>query len=115
MDKTFGVMFGVAIAGILLIFVLVVASIGLGGMAAASGRNRREATLEAKTWLQEMSYKDAVVSCVNEDSDQDGYVSCTIKPLTGSPFSIECARAYSLNDGCRMTGMANVGVGLSNQ
>ena len=43
------------------------------------------------------------VSCMNYDSDSDGYVSCAVNIGMQEPMQIECASTYSiLSRGCRM-------------
>ena len=46
------------------------------------------------------------VQCMNVDTDQNGYVSCTVFMNNGQTLSIECARqdwlAVIQNNGCRL-------------
>jgi prepilin-type N-terminal cleavage/methylation domain-containing protein len=57
---------------------------------------------EASAFAKNIS-PDAKVTCVDIDSDGDGYVSCTVFPPEGKPpVAIECASSYSPNNGCRI-------------
>lgn len=71
---------------------------------AVGGRGSSEkATLAAQSWCQEMGYQADRISCAGNDSDQNGYVSCTIR--TSSPsqlISVECASGYGWTEGCRL-------------
>lgn len=68
--------------------------------------NKGTATEAAKAWAAEMQIKDAIVSCTSQDSDGDGYVSCTVGQtlktgeLKATP--LECEAAWTLNEGCRI-------------
>lgn len=61
-----------------------------------------KAEKQAREWVTDMGFsKDAHVSCVNRDTDGDGYVSCTIKQGDNLTF-IECVGSdYTWNEGCR--------------
>lgn len=60
-------------------------------------------------FLSSLGYKVVGVSCMNMDSDGDGYVSCTAR-VEGQqqPVAIECASAYSFKSGCRMQKLSNL-------
>jgi prepilin-type N-terminal cleavage/methylation domain-containing protein len=61
------------------------------------------ATLAAQSWCQEMGYQADRISCAGNDSDQNGYVSCTIRTLNPSQLiSVECASGYGWTEGCRL-------------
>jgi hypothetical protein len=61
------------------------------------------ATEAALEWSKSLS--DTIkVECVKWDSDLDGYVSCTVYRESGDPLYIECAGAWTLNEGCRGRG-----------
>jgi len=73
-----------------------------------SGASRDHATEQARAFANELGYTEAHVSCAGGDSDNDGYVSCTVAPLPkqGNPFSVRCTAAYTLQvDGCKLTPM----------
>ena len=54
-------------------------------------------------FLGSLGYRVIGVSCMDADSDGDGYVSCTARVEGQSaPVAIECASAYSWKSGCRM-------------
>ncbi len=46
-------------------------------------------------------WQGAVVSCQSYDTDNNGYVSCTIGATNHNPEAIECPVKFSLNDSCR--------------
>ena len=92
----------------LLIGALVVGIFGLAGISLfmnCSGANKTAATEEANKWVKEVGIKDANVSCVNSDTDNDGYVSCTIAYRDNNgelkTKAIECAAKLTWNTGCR--------------
>lgn len=63
----------------------------------------QEAVQFATTML---NMKEAKASCMNKDSDSNGYVSCTVAgKINGNTqaMPIECATKYSPNEGCRAT------------
>lgn len=59
--------------------------------------------VQARTFLEQLSYKVKGVSCADRDNDSDGYVSCTatVEGYT-EPLAIECKSKWSIGDGCRM-------------
>ena len=62
------------------------------------------ATEAANEWAKKLPNVDGV-ECVTWDSDMDGYVSCTVYREGGlDPLYIECAGAWTLNNGCRGKG-----------
>jgi prepilin-type N-terminal cleavage/methylation domain-containing protein len=87
----------VAIFGIL-------AAVAVSAVVASSGGGGQHATEAAHSWAQEMGYQIEKASCAGTDSDQNGYVSCTVR--TSGPasqlISLECASGYGLADGCRL-------------
>lgn len=62
----------------------------------------------ARQWARKLGMGEvAGVECATVDSDDDGYVSCTVSTRlpdgTVKPYAVECAAAFSLgHDGCRM-------------
>lgn len=75
------------------------------GLLAVGCNLKQEAEEQAWAYVEELGEKDQVeaIVCVNQDSDDDGYVSCTVKKKDGTKEKIECAAEYgpSLNSGCR--------------
>jgi hypothetical protein len=58
---------------------------------------------QAREFTESMGYTVKGVSCMNYDSDSDGYVSCAVNIGMQEPMQIECASTYSiLSRGCRM-------------
>ena len=91
-----------------LIGFFVVGIFGVGGTSMlmnCSGANKAAAAEEANKWSKEVGIKDANVSCVNSDTDNDGYVSCTIAYRDNNgelkTKAIECAAKLTWNTGCR--------------
>lgn len=56
----------------------------------------------ARQWAKELGVEVQGVSCVNQDSDGDGYVSCTVKRGNGELMAIECNPSMGLEGGCRI-------------
>jgi type II secretory pathway pseudopilin PulG len=94
-------------------FTMVVVGIIGTGIARCSadmrGETGHEATKQAIAYIDRMQL-DAkrteagkpVVSCMNSDTDNDGYVSCTYTTTAGQLEQIECTAAYTFNEGCRL-------------
>lgn len=58
---------------------------------------------QAKEFGVSMGYDVKGVSCMNYDSDNDGYVSCAVNIGTQEPLQIECSSMYSIfRRGCRL-------------
>jgi len=88
------------------IIAVIIAFFLRGGIGGATGIDHEAAVKEARQFANDNSMADANVSCVNTDSDGDGYVSCTLslKRADGSvQFTpIECAAKLNLNSGCKL-------------
>ena len=57
----------------------------------------------AETWVRKHFENVADLDCARFDSDDNGYVSCTIFFSDGRrPEPIECAASLSLQSGCRI-------------
>ena len=58
---------------------------------------------QAKEFTKSMGYDFKGTSCMNTDSDNDGYVSCAVNVGMQEPLQIECASLYSIvRSGCRL-------------
>ena len=72
-----------------------------------TGAHKGVAEGEARGWASELGLEIKNVSCVEKDTDGDGYVSCTIVMADGvTTKNVECAGARSTsnlirNSGCR--------------
>ena len=92
-------MITVAVIGVIgfVVIGIAVRATGCGGGESAEN--------SARAWAQQMGIEAQSVSCVNMDSDGDGYISCTIAQKandgTVKPIAIECASLLSPNKGCR--------------
>ena len=70
--------------------------------ASVAGVNGEAARGEADTYGQGLcGSKFRMATCVDNDTDGDGYVSCTVMCENG-PIPIECAGKLTLNTGCRI-------------
>jgi prepilin-type N-terminal cleavage/methylation domain-containing protein len=68
-----------------------------------SGKATKEAaTHDAETFVRELGWQVAGISCTDIDSDRDGYVSCTIAKKDGTSDFVECRGAYDFGHGCRI-------------
>ncbi len=81
-----------------------------GGIAAYkvnqwTGADGREATSQVPAFAKKMGIAVSDVECMAQDSDTDGYVSCTVfgtqdgKRVTQS---VECTGSWTFNEGCRI-------------
>lgn len=87
--------------GIVLVFLLIV-GVGVTKCTAnLTGLHKSVATKQANAFAQELGLDVEHVACVKQDTDGDGYVSCTFKFSDGSTQQFECAGAMNLNTGCR--------------
>lgn len=63
------------------------------------------AKAEAQKWATNLGYRILGISCANIDSDNDGYVSCTVRVIDGDKPAetkqIECRGEWSRGHGCR--------------
>lgn len=88
-------MIAIAIIGVLVIMVMTTV--------VRCSSSHASADQEAKKWAEGMGYTIKGLSCVDYDSDGDGYVSCTVNvDQSTTPIAIECAGKLSWNNGCRM-------------
>lgn len=97
----------VAIIGIVLVLV---------GWFAFRGCTSNEGTAdeEARKYATQLGLEVKGVSCTNQDTDHDGYVSCSISHIENGKLSImpvECATKFSMNNGCKAQ---KIGVGRGN-
>jgi hypothetical protein len=60
----------------------------------------RDPKAEARAFAADLGMPVRGVSCVQADSDGDGYVSCTLVSTEGAPIAIDCG--YSWVRGCRL-------------
>ena len=58
---------------------------------------------QAREFTESMGYTVKGVSCMNYDSDNDGYVSCAVNIGMQEPLQIECSSMYNIiSRGCRL-------------
>lgn len=90
-----------AIAGI---FLIVIA----GFLANCMGWNgNQEAAQKAAEEFAKEVPNVKRVECVRFDTDNDGYISCTLFRDNADPLPIECAKKWTLNKGCRAPKMSS--------
>lgn len=89
----------VSIMGVLAVFVFAAAL-------KMTGCNGNGAPEEARKWAEKMSLHPEGVECARQDTDGDGYVSCTISSKksdgTMELTAVECASDWTMNSGCRL-------------
>jgi len=83
---------------------VIAAIVGFGITKCSSSRSTAED--EAREYASKMGMTIKGVSCMNRDTDGDGYVSCTLNAVEKdgkeNPIPIECAAKWSYNnDGCK--------------
>jgi hypothetical protein len=71
---------------------------------AVTGSNVRSAESELKIWAGKLDIEidGSHISCNSDDSDGDGYVSCSYKDKAGQVHQVECAGAFNFQHGCRV-------------
>lgn len=84
-----------------LIFLIVFAGIIGRGCTSSSTSATEAANRYVSTFHPDWS--SPRVSCQNYDTDQNGYVSCTIGAPSHQPELIECPALVSFNSECRIT------------
>lgn len=102
----------ILVAVVAIVLAIIVAMVGRG-CTDVTGMDHKKAVNEAGKWGQEMGLDVKGVSCVNVDSNVDGYVSCSLstagKDGTISIVPIECAASLTINSGCRVARVIPVG------
>lgn len=81
----------------------------MAAVVSACEDQKAEATASAKDYAEEMKWDVNAISCVNQDTDGDGYVSCTISVKEGEAKvdkHVECVGdtefGCSTKSGCRL-------------
>jgi prepilin-type N-terminal cleavage/methylation domain-containing protein len=99
----------------LMIVVAVIGVIVGGGMYVfrSCQSNTDTAEAEAMTYSKKLGLEVVGVSCTDQDSDNDGYVSCSVSHRENGKLTIqpvECAKKWSTNSGCRAPKLFGMGV-----
>lgn len=89
---------GCLVVGFIVLLLLGVAAQFTGNF----GRNAGVAEGEARTWAHQLGLDVTGITCNPVDTENDGYVSCSVMTKGAAlPYQVECARAMSLQHGCR--------------
>jgi prepilin-type N-terminal cleavage/methylation domain-containing protein len=92
---------------IVIVILAAIAAISLNACKGCTGISKDEAMKGAQVWAQNVKTQgsDVSVDCAKMDTDNDGYLSCTVfvrKDGKTDVYPIECAGAFSWNEGCRV-------------
>lgn len=91
------------------IFILLAVLISFRTCMGLTGASRAHVENEARNWASSMYPNEtSQVICQNIDSDNNGYISCTIRIGAQNPMGIECAAPMSINSGCRIPPLQNM-------
>jgi prepilin-type N-terminal cleavage/methylation domain-containing protein len=106
---------GFTLIELIIVVVIVGIVVALAGNFLFKGCTSSSAEAEeaARAYAQKLGLKVIGVSCTDQDSDGDGYVSCSISHNENGKTAIqpvECAAKWSMNNGCKAPKMVNVGV-----
>lgn len=82
--------------------VLVVLALVGGMLTTVTGADQNAAKDNADKWAKELGAEVVGISCAKNDSDGDGYVSCTVRTKDNNIQQIECAKLITFNTGCRL-------------
>lgn len=100
---------------IVLSVVAIIAIIGMLFLGGAMGWNKESAEKNAQVFISGLELDVDKLQCNGNDSDGDGYVSCTFKMKDGSTRQYECVGWSWFNEGCREPKMAINRQGVSVQ
>ena len=89
------------------VFFLAMAIFGFSTACVTTNSRTSDALRNAKQYSNELGLHPQGYSCSGADSDEDGYVSCTLSFENGSTKSIECGydKPFALlgqNTGCKV-------------
>lgn len=87
-----------AVSAMVLVVIGGIVAVSCGG---AMGWNKEDAEKNAQAFVRELDLDVERYMCNGNDTDNDGYVSCTFKMKDGSTRQYECAGWSWFNDGCR--------------
>ena len=81
--------------------------VGVGIFRSCSTENTTVLKDEAVRTVKELGFEPIGASCMNQDSNGDGYVSCTVTVVDEnkkrSLMAVECGSNWSLKNDCRLT------------
>jgi len=81
--------------------VLAFVAIAVSAFGGACGLNKKYADRNAERFIIQLGLDVKGVQCNGNDTDNDGYVSCTFAMADGSIKQFECAGWSYINEGCR--------------
>lgn len=94
------------VEGKLIFFISLLVLAGILGKSACEAitgpQNKEQAEAEAKKFADQFFPGHGPVNCMPQDSNEDGYVSCSVLSGDGKVIAIECAKYLSMNSGCKM-------------
>lgn len=101
---TFDTKFNLVMAGTILVGIVGV--VGVVNLSARmderfKGDNSATGETEARAFLANLGLKATKVSCIGQDTDLNGYLSCTAVLEDRSILPLECAYGYNPLHGCR--------------
>lgn len=67
-----------------------------------TGEAHKESEAYARQYAKDLGMEAKGVTCAGMDTDNDGYISCTLATTDGRLIAIECAGAAYMNSGCRI-------------
>lgn len=82
----------------------VVIAITVGTVLRSCSSSGDEAAAEARKYAQSLGLEIKGVSCTDRDTDNDGYVSCSVSHNDNGKLEImpvECAVRWGMNNGCK--------------
>lgn len=76
----------------------------------SSGDNQKAAKKGAEQFIYDNKWENTTYSCSPEDSDGDGYITCSIYRKGELPVQVECVghRYLSKNFGCKLVNTRSI-------
>lgn len=101
---------------IVIVVLGIIGTVALGGLGVGASSRSSNATGYARDWARRFKgWSSPVVECMGNDTDGNGYVTCTIGDGHGTVDQIECAAntVIEVNTGCRAY-RRTIGVDINN-
>lgn len=91
---------------LLVILAFLIIGTSISAFISCSEVDKGAAEKSAQEWVTSMGVENARINCTGKDSNNDGYVSCTVgyKDEKGLLHTqpLECAAKFTFNSGCRI-------------